>query len=521
MSAGLSINGSSGAILIADSGNHRGLAFETLGPANGADADVVLGQPDMVSSAPPPTSATGLNDPAGVTADAAGTNMIYVGDRGNHRTMIYDGTALMNGAAGVALGQADAISGAVNRGGFPGQDTLHSPERAVVSAAALVVADSLNHRIMVYDGAALPTVDRNATAVVGQASFDRADRNGGRLSRPGKALVVLGRLVVSDTENHRVLIYDGVPPSGDPDPDVILGQLDAFSSEPNRGGAPAADTLRLPSGIATDGTRLAVADSGNHRVLIWNVIPAASATPADVVLGQPDMTSAAPNANGRAAANSLHGPEGLSIVDDRLIVADRQNHRVLIYDGFSSLGNSASASVVYGQPDFAGHEPNRGEGVNHETLNDPRDVLAGGGRLYVADTSNNRVLVWNRIRNQLGLRADGVFGQRDFFSTRSGNASPETFREPVGLAMDGAATLLVVADSLNHRVLIYENLDGALLKRPEASFVLGQRSLFEGGENQGGETPSFFSLLRPGGMFFNGYELFVADTGNSRLVTYR
>ena len=40
----------------------------------------------------------------------------------------------------------------------------------------------------------------------------------------------------------------------------------------------------------TDGQRIVVADSGNHRVMIWHVSRRRRGT-ADVVLGQPDFTS--------------------------------------------------------------------------------------------------------------------------------------------------------------------------------------------------------------------------------------
>ena len=82
-------------------------------------------------------------------------------------------------------------------------------------------------------------------------------------------------------------------------------------------------------------------------------------------------------------------------------------------------------------------------------------------------------------------------------------------------------TRLVIADTSNSRVLVYDRLFGSVHRNAEADIALGQRSLFEGLANAGGTTPSAATLAFPGGVFFNGYELFVADTGNSRLVTYR
>jgi hypothetical protein len=51
------------------------------------------------------------------------------------------------------------------------------------------------------------------------------------------------------------------------------------------------------------GSKLVVSDSTNNRVLIWNSIPTANGVPADVVLGQPDFTTR--DTGGAAAATNL------------------------------------------------------------------------------------------------------------------------------------------------------------------------------------------------------------------------
>jgi len=68
-----------------------------------------------------------------------------------------------------------------------------------------------------------------------------------------------------------------------------------------------------------------VTDTDNHRVLIWNQFPScvplapatncASITPANVVLGQPDFVSSSANNDGvggsRITARSLADPTGV------------------------------------------------------------------------------------------------------------------------------------------------------------------------------------------------------------------
>ena len=63
--------------------------------------------------------------------------------------------------------------------------------------------------------------------------------------------------------------------------------------------------------MASDGTRLYVGDYNNQRVLIWNTISAA--TGANLVLGQPNMTS---NTNFGATASSFFNPGGVATDGD-------------------------------------------------------------------------------------------------------------------------------------------------------------------------------------------------------------
>ena len=71
---------------------------------------------------------------------------------------------------------------------------------------------------------------------------------------------------------------------------------------------PTADQMYAPRGVFLNDEYLVVADSGNHRVLIWKGLPVADHQPADVVLGQPDFTSEGPNADRRGKPVSRAGP---------------------------------------------------------------------------------------------------------------------------------------------------------------------------------------------------------------------
>ena len=72
------------------------------------------------------------------------------------------------------------------------------------------------------------------------------------------------------------------------------------------------------------------------------------------------------------------------------------------------------ANLVLGQPDFISSNP----GITSQGMNLPTAVASDGVHLAVADTSNNRVLLWNTIPTQMDQKADVVIGQKDFTSLK-------------------------------------------------------------------------------------------------------
>jgi DNA-binding beta-propeller fold protein YncE len=128
-----------------------------------------------------------------------------------------------------------------------------------------------------------------------------------------------------------------------------------------------------PSGIAVDPRgRLYVTDFGGKRVLTWPDFEAlASCSPADGVIG----------------AGNLAGPESVA-VDPRsglVFVADTLSHTV---KGYRKDGAIWTKTVTLGQQGVPGTGFNR--------FNFPRGLAVdAGGRLFVADDSNNRILIFD------------------------------------------------------------------------------------------------------------------------------
>ena len=108
------------------------------------------------------------------------------------------------------------------------------------------------------------------------------------------------------------------------------------------------DTMRNPSGVASDGHVVVVADTDNNRVLIWLSIPTQNGQAADVVVGQPNFTSGGINYGGSGSTPSAKGvrsPQGVWIQDGRLYIADTMNNRVLVFNSIPR-SNGATADLV-------------------------------------------------------------------------------------------------------------------------------------------------------------------------------
>jgi hypothetical protein len=303
-------------------------------------------------------------------------------------------------------------------------------------------------------------------------------------------------------------------------PRVMLGGKLAASglAEPI---APRADTLFGPRGacLASPSGPLFICDTGHHRLLVWKTAPCEDHAPADLVIGQPDFAHEGRNAKGAVGAATLNVPTGVAAADGVLAVADAWNHRVLIWFGYPERSNR-KPDVVLGQQDFTGGLANRDNDTpTPSTLNWCYGVAIEDGRLFVADTGNRRVLVWDHIPTQHGQPADLVLGQRDF-TTRDENAgggpSALGMRWPHGIAM--ADGVILVADAGNNRVMAWRNLptaNGAL-----CDFVIGQADMEGLDHNRAAYYPSARSLNMPYGLAVLGERLIVADTANSRLLGF-
>ena len=328
--------------------------------------------------------------------------------------------------ASVSPGLAQAAPN--NQSGSMNQPTAVATDRA---GTILAVADTNNNRVLIWTP--IPTtVNAPANIVLGQANFtSRPNTNlvsASTLRGPQGVWIENGKLFVADTGNYRILIWNKIPTTNNQPADLVLGQVNftTVNQPPVTAKNPPATAAELsnPVSVTSDGTHLFVSDLGFNRVLIWNSIPTTNDQPADVVIGQPDMTSTAPNNSGPLCGAS-------STIDVN--------------------GNTVYLACS-------------------KSLNFPRFALSDGTKLFLADGGNDRVLLFNTIPTANGAAADIVLGQPDFSTnlvtnqsssiistTVDNTASVDTIATPMSLAYDGLN--LYVADANNSRVLVYTPAD--------------------------------------------------------------
>ncbi|MBZ5593734.1 MAG: hypothetical protein LAP39_15960 [Acidobacteriia bacterium] len=417
------------------------------------------------------------------------------------------------------------------------------------------------------------TTGQAARAVIGQRTFTVAEANttpsNWQLGAVSGLAYANDTLFVADSNrvgaapiNNRVLIYHDIlgqfpPPEQERNQNArcpvcggqasaVLGQPDFKTIDP----AAAATGMSLPTAVATDGTVLAVADTDNNRVLIWKTIPTTNTKPADIVVGQPDFTTTATLVP--PTAKSLRGPQGVWIQGGKLYVADTQDHRVLIYNSIPT-SNGAAADVVLGQPNFTTFvEPDLTQAKSDATANNllnPVSVTSDGVRLYVADLGHNRVLIWNSLPTENQRPADVVLGQPNMtssipdysFTGAAATSSTDTTNKetPVMCTKTNGTDLanhptypplcnttmsfpryalsdgnwLFVADGGNDRVLVYGKVpttNGAA-----ADLVLGQAD-----DITDVASPDTDRLQTPMSLAWDGTNLYVGDTYNRRVVIY-
>jgi hypothetical protein len=393
-----------------------------------------------------------------------------------------------------------------------------------------------------------------ATALFGQTSYAGDVSNQG-LAAPTAATLAapIGGLVtnpaasigyVADTGNNRVLGFMLPQSAGQASASFVLGQSDPVSNISGTGarsGSPFGLSAPNKVSVSDDG-RLVVADTLNNRVLIWNTLPTSNVAP-DVILGQASLSANQSNLGASSpSAKSLSNPTAAMLGNNKLVVVDQNNNRVLIWNAaVGTLASGSAASVELGQVDNGsgsgfttnteGYFYSNSSGAQSVQFTTPTDVWTDGLSLVISDTGNNRVLYWSQVPTVNFTNATGVIGQTQFSTTNPGVAA-ELVNSPTGVFV--ANSMLFVADTGNNRVLEYDSGWTTQQKGYAATGVFGQQDFTHSAYNdddqnglagdqqnaQSNTNATQNTLHGPTGAFVVDGNLYVSDRSNNRLVEY-
>jgi uncharacterized protein (TIGR03437 family) len=374
------------------------------------------------------------------------------------------------------------------------------------------------------------------------------------------------RVYVADTRNNRVLAWkDAVNFTNGKPADLVLGQRDMISTFANGPGRnttnPLSTGFAVPSGVAVYQGDLYVADAGNDRVLRFRKPFSATDQVPDLCIGQPSFNTTTINYPGGQlnsptdkglALNNGNSAFTVAITFDsqgNLWLTDAGNNRVLRYaaaDISPSNKFAPTANLEIGQLDFFSKQPSLPlNGVGRLILNQlatPAAIAFDAlGRVYIADADANtpaqlsRVLVFSPPFTT-GMQASRVMG---IPPTQPTGGPALTDAQIYSVAMNSPSAIFFlpgtqgigVLDSGYHRVLIFDPYDQwpdvATATSPSAKFVVGHSSGISGirstdakslNSNDGNPLPSTSTFSSPQAAVFVNNELYVADSGNNRMV---
>ena len=363
---------------------------------------------------------------------------------------------------------------------------------------------------------------------------------------------------VADTSNSRVMCWKNASVFSNGQPaDIIIGQLDKYSTGGQGPGTARTTGLNAPVAVAVDSKgNLYVADAGNNRILRYPKPTASTDDPKtpDMVIGQTSFNTNAANAGGLSEKTiALAVPSALSRTamvfdkDGNLWFSDTLNNRVLRYPvaALNSGASAPSADAVLGQLTFTVNTaPPLGSAdlINAARLNKAVLYQPSGlafdptGRLYVCDgLARCVVFAGNLVAGASAVRIMGIN------AVTAGQVNPPpvteyTLNSPEGIIMIGNNP--TVFDIGLNRILRYDAFETwpaesqipaatdtvprgtQFFLSPPAKSVIGQADFITTTANRGLGEATATSLSGPVAGAMAGTDMFVVDSSNHRVLVF-
>jgi thiol-disulfide isomerase/thioredoxin len=313
--------------------------------------------------------------PGKILADAK-SDRLFIADSNHNRIVVtkLDGTLVET----IGTGDAGAADGAFDKA------TFYRPQGMALSGDTLYVADTENHLIRRVD---LKSRNVETIAGTGQQSHEYFKTGPARtvaLSSPWDLQLVDRVLYIAMAGPHQIWMLD-----------LDKNEVSTFagSGREARLDGPAREAgFAQPSGIASDGKKLYVADSESN---IIREIDLGGRSVKTLVGG--DLFEFG-DVDGSGDDVRLQHPLGLVTFGDKLLIADTYNHKIKELDPIAAKVTTLLGNGKPGQSD--GSAP---------SFYEPGGLTLANGNLYVADTNNHAIRVVDlKTKRASTLRINGL-----------------------------------------------------------------------------------------------------------------
>lgn len=334
------------------------------------EADILLSGVDFNNAGGPLL----FNHQGGIASD--GRHLILA-DRNNNRVLIWNTLPGGNTEPDIVLGQEDFIS---NNPG-EGLDKLNWPVSVATDGTHLLVADTYNYRILIWNK--FPEENGQPADLYIQGPEDRFER--GTVGWPWAVWTDGKKVIVTSTAGSEVLIWNNFPVSNNQRPDIILS-LDDFGT---------------PRTIGSDGTNLVIGDHNAFGTqpgnFFWRTFPDEDNQEYDFFMKN------APGGD-MQMGEIMWGPTFTP--DGKFIVVSDKLH---IWDGFPEDENDAPYLSVGGSGvggyDFGASQSGDGSSIAY-----------AGGKLYISLCNGNKIVGFNDIPTVADQLPDFAIGAPDIYT---------------------------------------------------------------------------------------------------------
>ena len=351
--------------------------------------------------------------PGKVLADP-NSDRLFISDSNHNRIVV----TKLNGtlAETIGTGAPGAADGPFDKA------TFYRPQGLALSGDLLYVADTENHLIRVVN---LKTQTVETVAGTGQQTHEYFKAGPARsiaLSSPWDLQLVGRTLYIAMAGPHQIWQLD-----------LDRNEVSTFAGsgrEARLDGPLLKSGFAQPSGMASDGTQLYIADSES------NIIRAIDVTAGQVrTLAGGDLFEFG-DVDGTGDEVRLQHPLGLVLYGDKVLIADTYNHKIKELDPKRQRVSSLLGTGKPGQVDG-----------KDARFYEPAGLSIAGEKLYVADTNNHAIRVVDlKTRVTSTLKINGLMPPADTMSKQATDVGPnaDEVKLPTQSLRSGSNAVLII-----------------------------------------------------------------------------